>query len=579
MGGTKRLKQPRDFYFGSTRKVINGSRRKPKKSIRFVSKPMKKIEKEVKRAQANMQSILGNGRNGKDGCAKKAYGDNKSTMVINEQHMRNYTEKDQQGNNVLPHSKQHLPDGAKVGPHNHDAMKEDFPHKFGNTFSSDRLVNPTLTSSMTSNMKQGFLHHANDAKMPSSQSKSLKAMPGLIHNRKARLNLNEGKATWMRKRVRMNDCDDVTNEGNLGSRKDLREEKPKVHDDNGSERKNSTQQMIKRRRKYIDINEDGDDNDVQSPKGVAYDSTTRLTSQDDTLKDCHDKVSAPFVVDCPEKQCYCCSKPIDEPVWRGILNIGNKEYIPLSGHLSTKSCEKVCDVSKSLARVVEVTKLARSKVWPKRWEGSKPMDDNIGLYFFPHKMRPDKSHDQLLKEVMENDLALRAIIGDTEMLMFPSNLLPKRYQTFQMRHYMWGIFKPKEVEKKHGVQHQPDHTTTVFAANATAAGFATDDARIPPRPTVVATDASSIPIEDVTNVPIVAANNGHTDSSMGAPPSRMLAFVVKQTPRLEELIREMQLEGALLMQGEMMSTGYWQGNIASMMERGQPSKTWAAQPK
>jgi len=30
---------------------------------------------------------------------------------------------------------------------------------------------------------------------------------------------------------------------------------------------------------------------------------------------------------------------------------------------------------------------------------------------------------------MENDLALRAIIDDAEMLLFHSNLLPKRYQS------------------------------------------------------------------------------------------------------------------------------------------------------
>ncbi|CAN6181758.1 unnamed protein product [Urochloa humidicola] len=596
MGNTKRLKQPRDFSFGPRScKVINGSRRKPKKPIRFVSKPMKKIEEEVKRAQANIQSaILGNRRNRKDVCDNKDYGINSKicppTVVINEQHMRSYSEKDQHGNYVLPQSKQHRLGGGKVRPHNRDAMKdgkvrphnrdamkEDFApvvmsSKSGHAFSSDRLVEPTLTSSTTSNMKQGFIHHPNAAEMPSSRPKNLKAMPGLVLNRRGQLNIDQGRATGMHKRVRMDGCDDITNNDNLGSRKELLlEEKPNMHDDSDSEDENPIQRTIKRRRKYIDSNEDEDNNGVQSPEGVAYDSK-RLTSQDDTLKDCHDSVSMPFVVDCLKKQCYCCSKPIDEPTWRGILNIGNKEYIPLSGHLSTKSCEKVRDLSKSLARVVEVTKVPRSKVWPKRWDGSRPMDDNIALYFFPHKMRPDNSHDHLLKEVMENDLALRASVGDTEMLMFPSILLPKRYQTFQMKHYLWGIFKPKEVEGKQGVaQHQPDHTTgaSAFVANATATGFATDDAPITPGPTGAATNAASILSADATNIPIVPANHGRTDSSMGAPPSRMLAFVVKQTPRLEQLIREMQREGTLVMQGEMTSTGSWQDNIASVMQSGQ----------
>jgi len=53
----------------------------------------------------------------------------------------------------------------------------------------------------------------------------------------------------------------------------------------------------------------------------------------------------------------------------------------------------------------------------------------LDVYFIVRISRPDKSHDKLLKEIMENDLALRAIIDDSEMLLFPSNLLPKRYQS------------------------------------------------------------------------------------------------------------------------------------------------------
>jgi len=89
----------------------------------------------------------------------------------------------------------------------------------------------------------------------------------------------------------------------------------------------------------------------------------------------------------------------------------------------------------------------------------------------------------------------------------------------------------------------------------------------------VATDVS-IPTEDATNAPTVpAADHGRMDSSIGAPPGRMIAFVVKETPRLEQLIREMQREGTLVMHGEMMSTGSGPGNIATVTQSGQPSKT------
>ncbi|KAF8667261.1 hypothetical protein HU200_052929 [Digitaria exilis] len=355
----------------------------------------------------------------------------------------------------------------------------------------------------------------------------------------------------MHKRDQLNVGNDITNNANnTRRRKELQhEEKPKSQEDNFSEGENPTHIIMKKRRRYIEINEDEDDNVDESPE-VGVDST-RLTSRDGILKDCHDKISVPFVVDCLKEHNNCWSKPIDEPFWSGLLQVGNKDYIPLSGHLSTKSCEKVHNLSKSLTRVIEVTKLPRLKVWPKRWEGSSPINDNIGLYFFPHKMRFDKYHDQLLKEVMENDLALRSIVDGVEMLMFPSTLLPKQFQTFQMKHYLWGVFKAREVE---GKDDEPDHTTeaTTFAANATTTAISTDAAHAP-----------SIPNDDATNAPTEP-----NSSSIGATPSRMLAFVVKQTPRLEQLIREMQREGALVMQGEMINTiGSWPG-LATMTQCG-----------
>ena len=43
--------------------------------------------------------------------------------------------------------------------------------------------------------------------------------------------------------------------------------------------------------------------------------------------------------------------------------------------------------------------------------------------------RQDEGLDQLVREVMQNDLALRAIIGEAEMLIFPSVLLSHHHQS------------------------------------------------------------------------------------------------------------------------------------------------------
>lgn len=58
----------------------------------------------------------------------------------------------------------------------------------------------------------------------------------------------------------------------------------------------------------------------------------------------------------------------------------------LAGHLSPKSSKISRTLSRSLPPIVGMTKLPRSEVWDKEWEKSKP-NDNISLYFFPHKIR------------------------------------------------------------------------------------------------------------------------------------------------------------------------------------------------
>jgi len=48
------------------------------------------------------------------------------------------------------------------------------------------------------------------------------------------------------------------------------------------------------------------------------------------------------------------------------------------------------------------------------------------LFFVP---RQDEVLDQLVREVMQNDLALRAVVGEAEMLILPSVLLPNHHQS------------------------------------------------------------------------------------------------------------------------------------------------------
>ncbi|CAL4904097.1 unnamed protein product [Urochloa decumbens] len=196
----------------------------------------------------------------------------------------------------------------------------------------------------------------------------------------------------------------------------------------------------KKRRRCIETNKYEDDMCDQH----------RVRVEDDTNELAQVAVS----MRCVEQQCYCCSKPIDKPKMSVLFKIDGKEYISLAGHLSTKSCEKVWKLS--LPMVVEVTKVPRLAAWPKMWKASQPTGDSIGLYFFPHKLRHDEELDRLIKELMDEDLALCAVIDEAEMLIFPSVLLPERHQTFQAKHYLWAAFKAKQDKCTVSVQQEED---------------------------------------------------------------------------------------------------------------------------
>ncbi|KAL6600298.1 hypothetical protein ACP70R_045098 [Stipagrostis hirtigluma subsp. patula] len=511
--------------------MVNGSplRRPRKPKSRFGSRRMKIILEEVMKRQENMRFVMESTRN----------------MM------------DQQRNLISQQARQNLRSGSNGGWPSAIAMKENLI-PLGT--SASKATNSPLSSmhntnvstlpldpSHISKMKQGLVHNTKNTERPSSQSYHLKAMPGLVHNAKRQLAHDQGQARWMHDTNRTSGCISNTND-DISKRRSEPLSKENI----------TRETMTKKRRfKYTNGNQEDD--------------TTKSTSQLAFLKDYRVGVPTPVVSDCAKPQCQCCSKPIDEPTWSGILKIGSKEYISLAAHLSTKSGTRVWNLSKSLTKVVEVTKVCTSEVWPKRWETSRPGGDNIGLYFLPHKnkMRLDQDLDQLVKEIMENDLALQAVIDEAEMLIFPSSLLPKRYQTFQTKHYLWGVFKPREVEAANNMALESAtdeelkrrnvlrHTKRTAEATAVAAKAAAAEANGAAGSTA-ATQATSI------GAPAVPANRGQTDSSMGVPPGRMVSLVVRQTPRVEQLIQEMEREGALVVavQGETIGSGSCVANSA-----------------
>uniref|UniRef100_A0A0D9XX43 AIPP2-like SPOC-like domain-containing protein n=1 Tax=Leersia perrieri TaxID=77586 RepID=A0A0D9XX43_9ORYZ len=347
---------------------------------------------------------------------------------------------------------------------------------------------------------------------------------------------------------------------------------PKKHDrDESKDAKN--QRPAKKWRQYI--LDDGDDE---------YGDQNPIDLEDST------KITVP---DAPESVKKLFTQPIDKSIWSGIFKIGGKDYIPFSAHLSTKSCKKVWDLSGSIPSVVDMKKVLRSEVWPKSLEASSPTDDNIGLYFFPLKMRLDKGIDQLVKDIVEKDMALTAIIGEAQMLVFPSTLLPEKYQAFQGKHYLWAAFKRRDTDRQqHGShqqckQEQEENTSLndaskqqhyeaqrngsnnhqkIPAINKQPSHSVKEPVKKQPSPRRPMMDTSSVLQENSTSAATAAAHTDERcpseDGSSAVPANngngRVIGLVVRQTPGVEELIQQIRRGGALVatMEGELMASSF-----------------------
>uniref|UniRef100_A0A1D1ZH11 Lid2 complex component lid2 n=1 Tax=Anthurium amnicola TaxID=1678845 RepID=A0A1D1ZH11_9ARAE len=139
--------------------------------------------------------------------------------------------------------------------------------------------------------------------------------------------------------------------------------------------------------------------------------------------------------------------PVIHPVWRGYFYVCDREYGPVVAHLANRACEKVRNVAEVLPEVLHFERLLRLDAWPRSFECSGPTDFDIALYFFPGDVRAKAVLGQLLDDVIQKDLALKAIVDKAELLVFSSMLLPQRCHVFEDGYYLWGVFRAQQAPR------------------------------------------------------------------------------------------------------------------------------------
>ncbi|XP_044469620.1 uncharacterized protein LOC123198887 isoform X2 [Mangifera indica] len=132
------------------------------------------------------------------------------------------------------------------------------------------------------------------------------------------------------------------------------------------------------------------------------------------------------------------------PIWRGCFNISDvngQNIVGLVAHLTSRVCSKVLDAATALPELLTIEVVSKFDVWPQRFHKSPPTADAVALNFLPEYESDEKVIDGLLDRMIEQNLALKAVIKDMELLVFPSTDLPLDKWRLCRKYYLWGVFK------------------------------------------------------------------------------------------------------------------------------------------
>ncbi|CAM0949997.1 unnamed protein product [Alopecurus aequalis] len=194
---------------------------------------------------------------------------------------------------------------------------------------------------------------------------------------------------------------------------------------------------------------------------VATENTSRLDQSEHILKcgpihssstmpsDLMDTLSQSFK---PGDKTIVSTIPELDYIWQGDFELWRTGRSPelcdgFQAHLSCSASPKVLEVAKKFPSRVQLEELPRQDSWPIQFQENGPTHDNIGVFFFARDTHSYEHHySKLVRNMLNNDLALRGHIESAELLIFPSNILSKNSQRWNMFYFLWGVFRVKRKD-------------------------------------------------------------------------------------------------------------------------------------
>ncbi|WOG97171.1 hypothetical protein DCAR_0416511 [Daucus carota subsp. sativus] len=138
------------------------------------------------------------------------------------------------------------------------------------------------------------------------------------------------------------------------------------------------------------------------------------------------------------------AQPCSEPTWRGGFSVSSDNFctvMKLASHLSNIASTKVFEAAQQFPSVLHLDIYPRLHIWPKSFSRSEPTGGQIGMYFLPETESDECLYKSLLDRMIDEDLALVAVIDSLELLVFTSLRLPKECWRLAENYYLWGVLK------------------------------------------------------------------------------------------------------------------------------------------
>ncbi|XP_040246761.1 ASI1-immunoprecipitated protein 2 isoform X3 [Aegilops tauschii subsp. strangulata] len=186
---------------------------------------------------------------------------------------------------------------------------------------------------------------------------------------------------------------------------------------------------------------------VYRPKDMS--SGRSVPSSSTISSDPMDKSSRGFS---PVDKTIVSTVPELDYIWQGDFELWRTGRSPelcdgFQAHLSCSASPKVLEVAKKFPSRVQLEELPRRNSWPTQFQQNGPTYENIGVFFFARDAQSYEHHySKLVQNMLINDLALRGNIETAELIIFPSNILSKNSQRWNMFYFLWGVFKVKRED-------------------------------------------------------------------------------------------------------------------------------------